>query len=224
MKGQGSWLRLLISLGIAMLILFALVKVGGVGLISQHFKVTGSGGNLLGAIENVHQCVKEKEGGFEDSDCYEIVNVSLPQDYATIADLEDQDPKWLIFYGGSNYQKKDIAAVDKEVDFGIENEDIKNDECPESICYGLVKRHVTEDSKMKLDKEIREKLRPFWLISPCHARVKVYYEEGADEIRVCNIKDLGDRQNFCWSEGGEGWVENQDDDWSCENNNFLRFD
>lgn len=47
--------------------------------------------------------------------------------------------------------------------------------CDKGVCYGFLERRIAEFKKLQPDMKQEGTLQKFWLVSPCHAEVEVYY-------------------------------------------------
>ncbi len=239
-KGITSWLTIFLSVAIGLILLVVMWNsVGESRVLSEGAGTTGSAVDLGNAIRSVYQCAEESDDPEED--CKEFVNISMPQHLSTYWKFAgkpikwmsvENDPKWIIYYG-DDHKKGNIDVIDKEIDKSTDIVHILDDKCPDGICYGMVE--MSNNDKIPLEKEILDKLEPFWLLSPCGAEVKVYYDNG--KIKICKIKDVkgkleDDKYNFCWNRNADEsiipgstlfdttWPE-KSGNWDCSSDNHL---
>jgi len=223
-KGITTWLTIFLSVAVGLILLVVIWNSAGASrLLSEGAGTTGSAVDLGNAIRSVYQCAEESDDPEED--CKEFVNISMPQAVKNTLLPEGTwyDPKWLIYYSGTNHKKGDIVPIDKGEDLIKGVMHVLNDKCPDGICYGMVV--MSNNDKIPLEKEILNKLEPFWLLSPCGAEVKVYYKDG--KIKICRFRKLGEEDgfksefNFCWNpdssflDASYTWPGHQSDGWKC---------
>ena len=207
----GHLLTIFLSVAIGFVLLVVIWHANQV--LSEGAATTGSALRLGDAIKGVYQCVQEEESktNGHPEDCEEKVNITMPQQltkgityYVHGGDYSyGNDPKWIIYHsrekGG---EKGSIGIILYEITF-TDVQHVVYDKCPNGICYGMVE--MSNNDKVEFDKDLSGKVEPFWLLSPCGAEVKVYYDKTKDKIKICKIRNLGKKdgftsdKNFCWN-------------------------
>ncbi|UCG95626.1 MAG: hypothetical protein JSV92_01080 [archaeon] len=198
------------------------------GWVEASFTTTAAANELGEAVKKISQCIEEK--GSECDLEYQI-DVRMPQ-YNLKAGWTGPrgDPEWAIYHdtnlncGTKNTDKipdktQCAPPVKAECSDVWDPEQINPDICGDSICYGIIEASGLFKKVECIEEEAAKKLRPFWMTSPCYARVLVRPTADAKEgcrncIEVCYIgsqgspfppSEWGGDFNFCHNDNSNNW-------------------
>lgn len=217
---SGRILFVILEVIVLIVAVVLVVKVAGMANDwSESNAVAGSAYKLTEAINRVSE---ERDPNYN-----ETVTIRVPQSGVGISEAGGSipvvgsllgggaDPKWVIYYGNYEHGRGDSDtlihilaraggdALDAvEVVGGALTEDHYIRDCERSkgkVCYGFFERDIRpEASNLKL--EHPGMVEDFWILSPCHANITVYYSGGSfPQVELCYKDDTkpGYDYNYC---------------------------
>jgi len=186
-------LKTFIEVIIGLLLVWVVITAtNATGVAAGSFSTTGSATKLAEAINTVSICMDDSSDP-ATAFCEELVNITLSQ---AVSDDDGEDPMWIIFH---DVYLKDVAAITTE-DEWWDWQEIDPQRCENDLCFGFIE--ATNPGKATVEREAMDRLKPFYIMSPCYATVKVYNDGG--KIKICYTGGPGDRQgpgccNFCYN-------------------------
>lgn len=226
---QKGFVKLTLILAVVVALFLLLIFIGGINIgasAAGAFSVEFTSRQLADAIKEVSNCIDTK-----GSNCRLSVklNVSLSQGDGGM------NPYWTIYHNtklNSDEKNRDTGFPDGYQAAPPVNElcsDLwKNNgrepgQCADKICYGLIE--MANFGSITLEESEMEKVRPFWMVSPCHAEVLVRPKDPSygcvNCIEICymggkNHIPKGDwygNENFCHYDNNVDWPD-ESDAWS----------